>query len=203
MKKIIICLFAILLTACGPSGQIVKPPMTDVAAPKGDYLIGVGDQLSVNVWRNPELSVMVPVRPDGRISTPLVGDIQASGKTPQALAEAVKVSLGRFVRNPEVTVIVNSPRSMDYVDRVKVIGAVRAPSTLPFREGMTVLDLVLEAGGVTEFAAANKAILYRVDQAGKKKPYPVYLDDILQKGKLDTNFALQPLDIITVPERIF
>ncbi len=203
MKTIAYLVVLLALVGCTPLSKVVVPPTNGTNPEKGDYLIGVGDQLSIKVWRNPELSIAVPVRPDGRISTPLVGDIIALDKTPEELAEVVKAKLQKYVRNPEVTVIVVGPRGEEYTDRVRVIGAVAAPRSLPYQEGMTVLDLVLEAGGVTEFAAGNRALLYRADENGQKKAYPLHLDEILLKGNMATNFPLQPLDVITVPERVF
>lgn len=203
MKKLVPALLAAFLAGCGINPEIVAPPITQIGNVKEEYLMGVGDQLTINVWRNPELSVAVPIRPDGRISTPLVGDIQAAGLSPEALAEVLKQKLSQFVRTPEVTVIVVSPRSTEYLDRVRVVGAVTMPKSVQYREGMTVIDLILESGGVTDFASANKAKLYRTLENGEKKAFPVYLEDILTEGDLKSNYKLQPLDVITVPERIF
>lgn len=167
-----------------------------------DYAIGVSDALQVNVWKNRDLSLAVPVRPDGKISLPLVGDIVAAGKTSEQLASDISESLKNFIRNPQVTVIVTNPASSDFESRVRVTGSVLRPLSVPFRNGMTVLDIVLQAGGTTEFASPNKAKLYRkVD--GKIEVYDIYLNDILKKGRLVTNYSLQPSDIITVPERAF
>ncbi|MDN3638491.1 polysaccharide biosynthesis/export family protein [Simiduia curdlanivorans] len=166
------------------------------------YQIGVGDSLQVNVWRNQELSLAVPVRPDGKISMPLVGDIEAAGLTPLALSDSIVTKLGAYVRNPQVTVIVTNPSSADFQRRVRITGAVELPQSIAFREGMTVLDLVLLAGGTNDFASANGAKLYRkVD--GAMKIYPIYLDDLINKGDVRTNYPLQPSDIVTVPERSF
>ena len=202
MKKIISYFVIFLVVGCSANREIVQPPIFERDV-KSDYKIGVSDQLNISVWRNPELSVAIPVRPDGRISTPLVGDVLAAGKTPAELAADVKEKLTQFIRNPEVTVIVVSPQSKEYLDRIQILGAVRNPTSIPFQKGMTVLDLVLAAGGVTEFSAPNKTLLYRVGEDGVKGSYPVYLNDILKKGVLDSNFMLQPTDTITVPERMF
>ncbi|MCW9014614.1 MAG: polysaccharide biosynthesis/export family protein [Gammaproteobacteria bacterium] len=167
-----------------------------------EYLIGVDDQLEVNVWRNPELSVAMPVRPDGKISVPLIGDIQAGGRTPVAVANEIQKELSIYVRNPNVTVILTELRNFEYISRIRVTGAVQTPTSFSYRQGMTVLDAVLEAGGVTEFAAPNRAKLYR---QGKKETevYDIQLGGILNQGELSTNFRLKPGDIITVPERFF
>lgn len=167
-----------------------------------DYRIGADDRLQITVWRNPELSVAVPVRPDGKISVPLIGDVMAGGNTPEQVAAAIKQKLAAFIREPNVAVLVVDLRSHEYLSRVRVTGAVRTPRSLPYRQGMTVLDAVLEAGGTTDFAAPNRSKLYR---KGKDitNVLDVELGDILNKGKLQTNFALRPGDVVTVPERLF
>lgn len=166
------------------------------------YLIGVDDQIQVNVWRNPELSLSVPVRPDGMISVPLVGDVMAGGKAPMDVAASISAKLANFVRDPNVTVIVTDLRSHEYLSRVRVTGAVGTPRSLPYRPGMTVLDAVLEAGGPSQFASAERSRLYR-QQNDESTVMKVELDAILKKGNLETNYTLQPGDIITVPERLF
>ena len=167
-----------------------------------EYRIGADDQIEVNVWKNPELSVSMPVRPDGKISIPLIGDVQAGGRTPSEVAAETRERLSEYVRDPNVTVILTELRNNEYVSRIRVTGAVQTPSSLAHRQGMTVLDAVLQAGGVNEFAAPSRARLYR-KVGGETKVYPVDLSGILNEGKLATNYELQPGDIITVPERLF
>lgn len=205
MKKIIWVLAGLIaamaLSACSTTKKVEQPPRMD-SGMLTEYKIGVGDALNINVWRNPELSVSVPVRPDGQISMPLIGDIKAAELTTAELSASIVESLSQYVRNPQVTVIVTNPSSSDFQRRVRITGAVSSPQSIPYRDGMTVLDLVLIAGGVTEFAAPNKAKLYRkVD--GELKVYPVYLNDLVKKGEVSTNYPLQPSDIVTVPERNF
>ncbi|GGY82370.1 sugar ABC transporter substrate-binding protein [Cellvibrio zantedeschiae] len=204
MKKIawlgLVC-FAVILAACSGSKKTAAPPISERGV-LDEYRIGVGDVLQVNVWRNPELSMSVPVRPDGKISMPLVGDIVAANLTTKQLSANIVDSLTNFVRTPQVTVIVTNPSSSDFQLRVRITGAVRSPQSIPYREGMTVLDLVLMAGGPNEFASANKAKLYRKVN-NETKVYPIYLGDLLEDGKVDTNYPLQPSDIVTVPERSF
>lgn len=171
-------------------------------SPEGDYLIGADDRLQITVWRNPELSVAVPVRPDGKISVPLIGDVMAGGNTPEQVAASIKQKLTAFIREPNVAVLVVDLRSHEYLSRVRVTGAVRTPRSLPYRQGMTVLDAVLEAGGTTDFAAPNRAKLYRKGK-DMTNVLDVELGDILHKGKLQTNFTLRPGDVVTVPERLF
>lgn len=192
----------LVLSACSSRqvSEIERPPTTKHVL--SEYEIGIGDALQVSVWRNPDLSMAVPVRPDGRISLPLVGDVQAAGITTERLGANVAAALNTYIKNPQVTVIVTSSGSADYRNRVRVTGAVQQQISVPFREGMTVLDVVLEAGGPSEFASGNNARLYR--ETGKSvKVYPIYLEDILNKGKLGSNYELSPSDIITVPERVF
>lgn len=189
------------LVACSNSKQIQMPPAADVVV-LSEYLIGVGDDLQINVWRNPELSLAVPVRPDGKISMPLIGDIMAADLTATQLSGNIVKSLSSYVKSPQVTVIVANPSSSDFQRRVRITGAVRNPQSIPYREGMTVLDLVLLAGGPNEFASANKAKLYRKTN-GEIKVYPVKLGDLINDGEVETNYPLQPSDIVTVPERAF
>lgn len=201
--RLLLGLFALFALLGCQSNQLSKPTAT--AAPDLSslpYEIGVGDQLQVMVWRNPELSMSVPVRPDGFVSVPLVGDIKAAGATPEQLASQIEESIKSYVRTPQVTVIVTSPSSSEYLHRVRVTGSVGAPASLQYRKGMTVLDVILEAGGVTEFGKSNATKLYR-NFEGLQEVYDVKLDDILKKGDLETNYVLFPGDILTVPERLF
>jgi len=204
MKKITwlgLVFFSVILAACSNSKKVTMPPISDRGVLE-EYRIGVGDALQISVWRNNELSTAVPVRPDGKISLPLVGDIMAANLTTTQLSNNIVAGLENYVRNPQVTVIVTNPSSSDFQRRVRITGAVRSPQSLPYRDGMTVLDLVLLAGGTNEFASANKAKLYRKVN-GETKVYPVYLTDLIENGKVETNYPLQPSDIVTVPERSF
>lgn len=201
MKALVWALGVTFFTACSSSRNLEAPP---VMAPQAasEYRIGVGDALQISVWRNPELSLAVMVRPDGKVSVPLIGDIEAANITSIQLAANITKALNEFVRGPQVTVIVSNPSSTDFMRRVRVTGAVNAPQSLPYREGMTIMDLVLLSGGPNPYASANKAKLYRkVD--GETKVYLIKLEDILEEGKLETNYPLQPSDVITVPERLF
>ena len=203
LMRCLLAVFCLGLVACASEHlESGAPPAVNEFAMDNNYRIGVGDELHVQVWRNDELSTRVPVRPDGKISSPLVGDIVAAGLTTQELAKAITEKLGTYVRNPEVTVIITNPASADFLRRVRVTGAVRTPSSVTFRQGMTVLDVVLQAGGLTEFAAPSKSRLYRTIE-GHTKIYAVDLDAILQKGDLRTNYPLYPSDVVTIPERSF
>ena len=186
------------LIAC--SNTSPAPPPNNTGTDFSDeYKIGVGDTLYVNVWRHEDLTLTVPVRPDGKISVPLAGDIVAGNQTPEQVGVAVTDSLSEYVRDPVVTVIVTQMGSDQYRSRVRVTGAVNRPTSSPYRQGMTVLDAVLEAGGVSEFANPSRAALYR--SSGER--VKIDLRGILNKGDMSTNYALAPGDVITVPERAF
>ncbi len=170
--------------------------------PVEEYRIGPSDVLRVVVWRNEDLSVQVPVRPDGRISVPLVGDVPASGETPEDLAGEIEKGLDPYIRQPEVSVIVTQMGSHEFSHRVRVTGAVRQPASQPYRQGMTVMDVVLGAGGLNEFANGDAATLYR-QMDGEVVAIPLDLEAILNDGDISTNHRLVPGDIITIPERRF
>ena len=198
----------VILSGCGsvPGPNATMLPVTDSDPTKEGlmdaYRVGVGDMLRVSVWRNPELSADVVVLPDGTISVPLAGDVDAAGETTEALKERISLVLNNYIRQPEVTVSVLQATSSEYLQRIRITGAVQSPQSLTYRRGITVLDVVLLAGGVTPFANPDKALLYRRDGTELQR-YAVRLDDILQKGKLETNYTLLPNDIITVPEKSF
>lgn len=170
-------------------------------APGAAYRIGVDDRLQVSVWRNPELSLTVPVRPDGRISVPLLGDVRAGGRLPEEVAADIESRLKAYLREPKVAVILVELRSHEFISRVRVTGAVRQPVSIPWRQGMTVLDAVLQAGGVTDFASANRTRLYRKGET-RAETFDIKLESILKRGDLETNLDVRPGDIITVPERV-
>jgi polysaccharide export outer membrane protein len=185
-----------------PSAAAVPPaPPKAIAAPvAAAYIIGPGDTLEVFVWRNPELSSTVPVRPDVKISTPLVEDMVAVGKTPTVLARDIEKVLAEYVKSPQVNVIVTQPVSA--FSQVKVIGQVLKPQSLPYRDGMTVLDALLTVGGLGPYAAGNRAKVVRTD-GGKQTQINVNLEKIIDKGDMTQNIKLQPGDVIVVPETHF
>lgn len=204
MRLSVVLFLALVVAGCASSSA---PPrvagLDNVEAMAVDqYHIGIDDVLTVSVWQNEELSVTVPVRPDGRISMPLLGDVQAGGLTPQQVSANIKRALEQYIRNPHVVVILEELNSHEFLSRIRVTGAVQQPMSLPHRQGMTVLDAVLEAGGVTDFASGNGTVLYR-RVGGETESIPVYLEDILEEGDLSTNYALAPGDVIAIPERIF
>lgn len=197
-----VCALMLSVAGCSSINTVTEQPVESSIGIVEEYLLGVGDELDVNVWRNPDLSVSVTVRPDGKVSVPLIGDLQVDGSTTEALAESIQSQLGSFIRNPQVTVIVTNPTSAEYIHRIRITGAVGRQQSLPFRKGMTVLDAILAAGGLSPFANGNEAILYRQTDTGAR-PYPIFINDILEKGILESNYTLYPQDIITVPERGF
>ena len=197
-----VTVLSLLLAACATSSGSEAPPPATTTLGTDAYHIGVDDIVQVSVWRNPELGITVPVRPDGMISVPLVGDVAAGGRTPGEVAKDIQERLATYVRDPQVAVILTDLRSHDYLSRVRVTGAVRQPVSLPYRPGMTVLDAVLAAGGITEFAAADRSDLHR-KSAEQTQTYAVRLDRILNRGDLSTNYTVSPGDVITVPERTF
>jgi polysaccharide export outer membrane protein len=199
LSSIVVLMTAVALGACAtPTAPPPAPTAQDVTF-SDEYRIGVGDSLAVNVWRNEDLSVQVPVRPDGKISVPLAGDVDVGNKTPEEVSEEIAKTLGVYIRDPYVTVIVTNMGSDQYRSRVRVTGAVNAPLSAPYRQGMTVLDVVLEAGGITEFANASKTSLYR----SNNERIAIDLHGILNRGDMRTNYPLLPGDVITVPERAF
>jgi len=165
-----------------------------------DYVIGPGDTLQVFVWRNPELTTTVPVRPDGKISTPLVEDMVAVGKTPSNLARDVERVLGEYVRSPQVNVIVTQPTSA--FSQIKIIGQVVRPQSIAYRDGLTVLDAVLAVGGLGPFAAGNRSKIVRTEN-GKPHEIKVKIASLVNDGDMQQNIRLQPGDVIVIPESRF
>lgn len=193
----------LLISSCAspPPTQLPPTPKQATAhAADNDYIIGPGDTLQVFVWRNPELSVSVPVRPDGKISTPLVEDMVAVGKTSPQLARDMEKVLSEYVRAPKVNIIVTTAASS--FSLIKVVGQVAHPQALPYREGMTVLDAVLAVGGLGQFASGNRAHIVRVVN-GQETTIKVKLDDLVNKGDTRQNIPLMPNDQLFVPQSIF
>src|SRR5689334_1748127 len=187
-----LALALLVIAVLGSSAHAADAPSAaQMAPPRSDYIIGPGDMLNVFVWRNPELSTTVPVRPDGKISTPLVEDMVAVGKTPAQLARDVEKVLAEYVRTPTVNVIVATATSA--LSQIKVIGQVKVPQSVPYRDGLRVLDVVLIAGGVTDFAAPNRAKIVRA-AVGNAKPKEerVKLGDLMEKGDMKQNLLLGP-----------
>jgi len=176
------------------------PTPAEAKAPDNNYIIGPGDKLEVFVWRNPELSVTVPVRPDGKLSTPLVEDMVAVGKTPPQLARDMEKVLSEYVRAPKVNIIVTEAISES--SRVQVVGQVTHPQALAYHEGMHVLDAILAVGGLTQFASGNRARIVRKEN-GKETTIHVKVADLVNSGDVKQNVPLKPGDVLVVPQSIF
>ncbi|MEE4451096.1 XrtA/PEP-CTERM system exopolysaccharide export protein [Novosphingobium resinovorum] len=198
---------SVVLTGCGGAGPARElPPASFVAMQEGpgeEYVIGPLDQLTVFVWRNPELGAKVQVRPDGRITTPLITDMPAVGKTPSMLAEDIRLQLSQYIEDPLVSVIVDG-FSGTFSQQIRVVGATEKPASIPYRANMTVLDAMIAVGGLSEYAAGNNARLIRFDkESGKQQEYKLRLGDLLKKGDSKANVMLSPGDVIIIPESMF
>jgi polysaccharide export outer membrane protein len=166
-----------------------------------DYLIGPGDSVNIIVWRNPEVSMTVPVRPDGKITTPLVEDLPASGKTSTELARDIEKALAKFIQQPVVTVIVTGFVGT-YGEQIRVIGQAAKPQALPYRRDMSLMDVLIAVGGVTEFASGNKASIIRKVN-GRLEKLPVRLNDLIKEGDISANVNMRPGDVLVIPESFF
>ena len=202
-----VVLASLALSGCaGTSSGPQLPPATFVATQEGpgeDYVIGPLDELTVFVWRNPELGAQVQVRPDGRITTPLITDMPAVGKTPSMLAQDVKLQLSQYIQDPIVSVIVNKFAGT-FSQQVRVVGATEKPASIPFRANMTLLDAMIAVGGLSEYAAGNRARLIRFDRdTGTQKEFALRIADLLKKGTSKANVQLMPGDVIIIPESTF
>jgi len=196
----LVCVLAVLAGAAAVVATAQTPPVPAAQAQSPDYIIGPGDQIEVFVWQNPDLSVNVPVRPDGKISTPLDEDMVAVGKTPSQLAHDIEMKLSEYVRSPHVNVIVLKPDSV--FSQVKVIGQVLHPQAVAYRQGMTVLDAVLAVGGLTEYAAGNRARIVRM-VGGRETDISLKLNALVNGGDMSQNLPLKPGDVLVVPESRF
>jgi polysaccharide export outer membrane protein len=192
----------ILGTSARPAaiGAESPVPVASAAEVPADYRIGPGDTLKVYVFQNEELSATVPVRPDGKISTPLVEDMVAVGKSPTQLARDIEKALGEYVKSPKVNIVVMVAASV--FSQIKVIGQVKSPQALPYRDGMTVLDAVLAVGGLSQFAAGNRAHIVRSEN-GKQTEIKIKLDSLVNSGDMKQNLLLKPGDVLVVPETRF
>jgi polysaccharide export outer membrane protein len=177
----------------GPAPQVA-------ATPDYRYVIGSGDSINVMVWRNPELSMSVPVRPDGRLTMPLIEDLPALGRTPTELARDIEKELAKYVRDPMVTVIV-SGASAPYSEQIRIIGEAARPQAIPYRQNMTILDVMISVGGLTDFADGNKTVLVRGAEQGKQ--YTVRLNDLIKRGDISANVDMKPGDVLIIPQSWF
>jgi len=194
---------AALLSACGGGTTVTQVSASAPAMPveQSEYRIGPGDSLQIFVWNHPELSVTVPVRPDGMISTPLVENMVADGKTPSQLARDMEKALAEYVRTPTVNVIVTTFVGT-YGDSIRVVGQAQTPQSLPYRANMTVLDVMIAVGGLAEFAAGNRAYIVR-REGDKEVKVPVRLNSLLNSGDTSANVLMRPGDVLIIPESRF
>jgi len=201
-----VALCAVLGGCAGGATRPELPPAPFVQAkeaPGEAYVIGPLDQLSIFVWRNPELSTKVQVRPDGRITTPLINDMPATGKTPAMLADDLKLALGEYVTNPRLAVI-GENFSGTFSQQVRVAGATEKPASIPYRANMTLLDAMITVGGLNQYAAGNRARLVRYDRTtGKQSEFGLRISSLLKNGDSSANVKLQPGDVIIIPESMF
>jgi polysaccharide biosynthesis/export protein len=190
---------AIALTACSTLGSYPAAPSA-VDAPSLRYKIGPLDTLNIVVWRNPELSSTITVRPDGFISTPLVEDMQAAGRNPSDLSRDIEKALAKYIRDPVVSIVVSNFQGV-YSDQIRIVGEAAKPQAVAYRQNMTILDVMIQVGGLTDFADGNGAVLIRGAEGGKQ--YSVRLKDLLRRGDISANVAVMPGDIVIVPQSWF
>jgi polysaccharide biosynthesis/export protein len=200
-------LASLALSGCGGVAAGPQlPPAAFVAMQEGpgeEYVIGPLDELTIFVWRNPELGASVQVRPDGRITTPLITDMPAVGKTPSMLAEDIKLQLSQYIQEPIVSVIVNKFAGT-FSQQVRIVGATEKPAALSYRANMTLLDAMIAVGGLSEWAAGNRARLVRFDkETGGQREFSLRLGDLLRRGDSSANVMLMPGDVIIIPESTF
>lgn len=193
-------LMTALFLSLGGCGTYPSGPSSSASVPAHDYLIGPGDIVNIIVWRNPEVSMSVPVRPDGKITTPLVEDLPATGRTSTQLAREVEKALSKYIQDPVVTVIVTNFVG-PYSEQIRVIGQTTKPQSLPYRENMTLLDVMITVGGLTDFAAGNSATILRT--AGGREQFGVRLDDLINGGDISANVEVRPGDVLIIPESFF
>jgi len=189
----------LLMAGCSSTPPYPPAPVL-AASPDYLYKIGPGDSVNVVVWRNPELSTSVPVRPDGKITAPLIEDLPAMGKDPTSLAREIEKALGKYIRDPVVTVIVGGFTGI-YSEQIRVVGEASKPQALPYRQGMTMLDLMISVGGLTDFADGNKALIMRTSEGGQL--YSVRIKDLIKRGDISANVEMKPGDILLIPQSWF
>ena len=188
-----------VLAACANTSKYPPAPVS-AATQDYDYLVGPGDNINIIVWRNPELSMSVPVRPDGKISTPLIDEMAAQGKTSVEIARDIEKKLEKYVRDPVVTVIVTTFVG-PYDQQIRVVGEAAKPQALPFKKQMTVLDVMIAVGGLTDFADGNDATILRASEGGKQ--FSVRLTDLIRRGDISANVEMRPGDILIIPQSFF
>lgn len=194
---------ALILCVLTTAGCMTRPAKHGAVdpTPRHEYLIGPGDNLNISVWKNPDISMSVPVRPDGNITIPLVEDMPAAGKTSSQLARDIEKTLSKYIQDPIVTIVVTGFVG-PYSEQIRVIGQAAKPQALPYRNNMTILDVIIAVGGITEFAAGNKTRLIR-NYNGQQQEFIVRLDDLIKDGDISANVEMRPGDIMVIPESMF
>jgi len=200
IQRALILVGALLLSACGNFLGGLPPAPATASSQSYSYLIGPGDNLNIIVWRNPELSMSVPVRPDGKFSTPLIDEMVAQGKNSVEIARDIEKQLGKYVRDPVVTVIVTSFVG-PYDQQIRVVGEAAKPQVLAYKQKMTALDVMIAVGGLTDFAAGNDATILRTSDGNKQ--YAVRLKDLIKRGDISANVEMKPGDILIIPQSFF
>ena len=194
-------LVAVVLLGLAGCATVYPPAPTALGQVPTSYLVGPGDSVNIVVWRNPELSMVVPVRPDGKITTPLVEDLPASGKSATQLARDIETALAKYIQSPVVTVVVTGFVG-PYSEQIRVIGEATKPQALPYRENMTLLDVMIAVGGITDFAAGNRASILRTG-GGSTQQLGVRIVDLVKGGDLTANVAMRPGDVVVIPQSLF
>jgi polysaccharide biosynthesis/export protein len=199
-----------VLTGCATSGRIGNllpaAAASDAASEQQvseNYIIGALDEITIFVWRNQELGANVQVRPDGRITTPLITDMIAAGKTPAQLADDIRAALAQYIQEPLVSVMINRPQGT-FSQQIRIVGATERPAAIPYRANMTLLDAMIAVGGLSEYAAGDRARLVRTDRAtGQQRQYDLRIASLIRRGDMRANVRLEPGDVILIPESMF
>lgn len=199
-RWVLVGLFASLMSACAGLSSSYPAAPAEASTPDYNYIVGPGDSLSINVWRNPELSMSVPVRPDGKVTMPLVDELVAQGKTSNEIAREVEKVLGKLVRDPVVTVIVTGFVG-PYSEQIRVVGEAAKPQALPYKQKMTLLDVMIAVGGLTDFADGNNASITRAAEGNKR--YAVRIKDLIKRGDISANVEMKPGDVLIIPQGWF
>jgi len=197
LRWVVVGITALILVGCATP---YPPAPSAAASPDYNYIIGPGDSVNIVVWRNPELSMSVPVRPDGKIAAPLVEDLPAMGKDATTLARDIEAALGKFIRDPVVTVVITSFVG-PYSEQIRVVGEAAKPQTLPYKQKMTLLDVMIAVGGITEFADGNATTLLRTTES--EKQYSVRVKDLIKRGDVSANVEMKPGDVLIIPRSWF
>ena len=197
-KRALLCMSVLVLGAC--AGTKLPPAPASASTQDYSYIVGPGDNINIIVWRNPELSMSVPVRPDGKVSTPLIDELVAQGKNSIEIARDIEKLLSKYVREPVVTVIVTSFVG-PYNQQIRVVGEAAKPQVLPYKQQMTLLDVMIAVGGLTDFAAGNDATILRGSDGNKQ--YSVRLKDLIKRGDISANVEMRPGDILIIPQSFF